>query len=349
VALYGLSVTETVGDDLPQDTTAAYASSTFTLLPGKSVTSYSTNSYSSDTVRMVSVAANRTDGGGTVTAIASSLASVASPQPNNLTAVAGDKLVTLKWVGIVGGRYDVKRSTVAGGPYATIATGITTTNYTDLQVVNGTRYYYVVSGYDLNGLETANSPEANAMPVAPLPPGWLTRDIGTVIAAGSANYSGGKYTVAGSGKDIAGTTDGFRFLYLPASGDCTVVARVVSVGNTAKAAKAGVMIRETLTAGSKHASIFMTPNSGIIGQVRTTTSGTSVSSTATGRVAPYWIKGVRTGSTFNAYYSSNGTTWTLLASKSMTMTSSAYIGFAVTSQKDGTLCTAVFDNVTVTP
>jgi hypothetical protein len=39
----------------------------------------------------------------------------------------------------------------------------------------------------------------------------------------------------------------------------------------------------------------------------------------------------------------------LIGSQTITMGSNVYIGLAVTSHNDGTLCTAVFDNITGTP
>jgi endoglucanase len=42
--------------------------------------------------------------------------------------------------------YSVKRSTSSGGPYTTVATGITTTNYTDTLDV-AVKFYYVVTAF----------------------------------------------------------------------------------------------------------------------------------------------------------------------------------------------------------
>ena len=65
--------------------------------------------------------------------------------------------------------------------------------------------------------------------------------------------------------------------------------------------------------------------------------------------APYWVKLVRTGNTFTGYHSADGTTWTSMGSVTVSMAANVHIGLGVTSKKDGTLCTATFDNVTATP
>jgi len=73
----------------------------------------------------------------------------------------------------------VKRATVSGGPYVTVACP-TTTSYADTGLTNGTTYYYVVSaaytgGPDAGG-ESIDSSEASAtpQPVPPLAPTGLT-------------------------------------------------------------------------------------------------------------------------------------------------------------------------------
>jgi fimbrial isopeptide formation D2 family protein/uncharacterized repeat protein (TIGR01451 family) len=270
------------------------------------------------------------------------------PAPASLTATAGDKAVLLAWNAAAGAAsYNVKRSATSGGPsYTTIKTGVSTTSFTDTKLVNGTTYYYVVSA--VNGAnESPNSVQASA--TAGLPSPWVAQDIGSVTAAGSAFWSNSTFIVNGSGADIAGTADAFQIVDQPGSGDCSVVARVTVVQNTDPAAKAGVMIRETLAANSRHAGVFVTPGSGIVFQYRTSAGGTTSTASKTGLVAPYWVKVVRSGSTFTASYSANGTTWTVLKSVTITMGTTEYIGLGVTSRKNGTLCTSTMDNVTAVP
>jgi len=182
-----------------------------------------------------------------------------------------------------------------------------------------------------------------------LPSPWLTQDIGAVGATGSASYSSGTFTVVGSGADIWGTADEFRFVYQTASGNCEITARVASVQNVNGWSKAGVMIRNTLNANSKHAMVVVTPSNGVAFQRRTSTGGTSASTQTTGLVAPYWVRVVRSGSTFTGYRSPDGVTWTSMGSVTISMASNVYIGLAVTSHLDGTLCTSTMNNVTVVP
>lgn len=85
--------------------------------------------------------------------------------PLGISAIDTNGMITLSWSSVANASgYNVKRSTVSGGPYTTIAPGITTTTYSDPQVTNFTTYYYVVSA--LNGAgESTNSTEVNATPV----------------------------------------------------------------------------------------------------------------------------------------------------------------------------------------
>jgi endoglucanase len=81
--------------------------------------------------------------------------------PTALSAVAaGSTSATLTWNAVTGaGSYNIKRSTASGGPYATVATGITTTNFVDTTLSPGARYFYVASAV-IGAAESVNSAEA---------------------------------------------------------------------------------------------------------------------------------------------------------------------------------------------
>ncbi len=99
--------------------------------------------------------------------IGSGGSSTGSPAaPGGLIAVSGNAQVDLSWSASSGATsYNVKRSTVSGGSYATVATGVANANYSDTDVVNGTTYYYVVSAVNSEG-ESGNSGQVSATPQA---------------------------------------------------------------------------------------------------------------------------------------------------------------------------------------
>jgi hypothetical protein len=180
-----------------------------------------------------------------------------------------------------------------------------------------------------------------------LPSGWSTADVGAVGAAGDATGSGSAFTVSGAGADVWGTADAFRYAYRPLSGDGSIVAQVSSLQFIADWTKAGVMMRETLAPGSRHAFMLVSANKGLAFQRRTSTGGTSTNTAGPAAAAPYFVKLTRTGSTFTAAASANGTTWTTVGSATMSMPSTIYVGLAVSSHVAGKLATATFDGVAV--
>jgi autotransporter-associated beta strand protein len=83
--------------------------------------------------------------------------------PSKPVVVNGNGQIALSWDTAYGATsYNVKRGTLSGGPYTTIAT-VTTNSYTDAAVVNGTSYYYVISAKGATK-ESGNSPEAFGVP-----------------------------------------------------------------------------------------------------------------------------------------------------------------------------------------
>jgi regulation of enolase protein 1 (concanavalin A-like superfamily) len=183
---------------------------------------------------------------------------------------------------------------------------------------------------------------------AGLPSGQAHADIGSPAIKGSASFAQGTYTISGAGSDIWDTADQFHYVYQQVTGDVDVSARVASLMNTDACAKAGVMIRASLSAGSTHASMFISPGQGYAFQRRPTTSADSENTDGGAGVAPGWVRVKRTGSLFTAYKSTNGTTWTVVGSDSITMASAVYVGIAVNSHNAAAATRATVTNLSVT-
>jgi fibronectin type 3 domain-containing protein len=93
----------------------------------------------------------------------------APAMPTGLQATAGNAQVSLSWNASSGATsYNVKRSTVTGGPFSSTVASPTATNCVDSAVTNGTTYFYVVSAVNASG-ESANSAQASATPAGVAP------------------------------------------------------------------------------------------------------------------------------------------------------------------------------------
>ncbi len=87
------------------------------------------------------------------------------PAPTGLIATKGNKQVSLKWIASTGATsYNVYRGTSPGGEGTTpIATGITSTSYTNSGLTNGKTYYYKVAAVNAAGTSPLSN-EASATP-----------------------------------------------------------------------------------------------------------------------------------------------------------------------------------------
>jgi hypothetical protein len=200
-------------------------------------------------------------------------------------------------------------------------------------------------------------PRANGSQTPPPPPEsggipapWNHQDIGSVGAKGTASYDTTTkvFRVTGAGADVWGSADALHYAYRPFTGDGSIVARVASVQNVDAWTKAGVMFRQSLTAGSMHAFMLVSPSKGLAFQRRPTTGGATVNTTGAAAKAPYWVRLDRHGSLITAYQSADGVTWTVVGSDTIAMSATIYVGFGVSSHTTSTTATATFDRVTIT-
>ncbi len=205
-----------------------------------------------------------------------------------------------------------------------------------------------VSSHVVSQTATAKMDHVAVTTASTLPAGWQSADVGAVGIKGTAASGGGLFTVSGSGADIWNTADAFQFVHQTLTGDGQLVARVRSIENTHRWAKAGVMIRANLNANAAYAMMLVSAGSGSSFQWRTASVGMSSSvSGGAAIVAPEWLKIVRAGSALTGYQSIDGVTWKSIGSANVPMGASVAIGLAVTSHDNTRLAKGVFESVAV--
>jgi regulation of enolase protein 1 (concanavalin A-like superfamily) len=190
-------------------------------------------------------------------------------------------------------------------------------------------------------------------PSSGLPDGWSSHDIGSVSAGGTAGADGRTFTVDGSGADIWSNADEFQFVHRTMSGDFSITARVALVENINPWTKAGLMVREGLTPGARHASFFATPSTvkGTAFQFRSSENGLSSNVPGPAFAPPVWLKLMRIGWAVTAYYRHSITDpWTMLHRQVFdNLADTLEVGLAVSSHVDGRLATGAFDDVLAEP
>ncbi len=166
--------------------------------------------------------------------------------------------------------------------------------------------------------------------------------------AGSAREASGTWTLDGSGANIWNTSDEFRFAYQAVTGDVDIRVRVASLEEVNDWSKAGVMIRESLAANARNAFMFVTPGGGRAFQ-RRSQDGRFDDAHAPGVREPRRSGCASSGRAVNspAICPRTARPGHRPAAATISMTSSVYVGLAVSSRVDSTLATATFTNVQV--
>lgn len=175
---------------------------------------------------------------------------------------------------------------------------------------------------------------------------WMATDIGDVALKGSTEKNGSKFTLKASGRDIWNDADAFQYMYQFVEGDCEMIAKVESIEGTNEWVKAGIMIRENLSPGSKHSFVVLSNQNGATVHQRTGQNERSEGSDKHPEaVAPYWVKLKRQGSEFTFSISEDGSKWKQLEKLQNDLSSKVYIGIVCTSHNNDELATITYSNL----
>lgn len=175
--------------------------------------------------------------------------------------------------------------------------------------------------------------------------------IGTTSPASTGSELSGIYTLnaGGAGLSTSGTADTscYASFAITNSANCTITARVVSIANGNATSRVGVTLRESSAIGSRHVT-SLAEKSGTARMIYRATTSASAASSTTAMLRPYWVRLKRVADVFSAWSSVDGSAWVQTgANQSIPMGLDVQAGLAVCAKLEGSLATAVFDNVTV--
>lgn len=155
---------------------------------GLNSSSYRDNLVANGHTYYYKVAASNSTGTSDDSSPVSATVAPSAPAPGaSLSVTTGANQVRLSWSGFSQDMsYKLLRSTQRGGPYTTILSEFTGTNYYDSGLTNGTTYYYVVRGANPSGV-SQNSNEVSVVPLAaPAPPiGFRLEPVRNLAACGN--------------------------------------------------------------------------------------------------------------------------------------------------------------------
>ena len=176
----------------------------------------------------------------------------------------------------------------------------------------------------------------------------------------SFTSDGSRATIVAGGADIWQAADSFVFNYLAVTNDFDFRLRVLSVEDADGGgfARSGLMVRDALTAGSRHMMVPVNANNTAQTIYRTRAGDNALDN---GTVIPAfgsnsWVRLVRHGNVFANFMSANGTNWTPIyqfdgarEGDGAFTNAVMYLGIATSSHDAGKTTTAVVSDLGVTP
>jgi fibronectin type 3 domain-containing protein len=235
--------------------------------------------------------------------------------PTGLTASATPGQINISWSIVPGANtYNLYRGTTSGD-YAQIASAVSTTNYVDTTILNGTTYYYVLRAY--NGSESANSNEVSTSAIEDFS---ITSTTGLSMTSiqviwpsvpGASAYdvrygtTSGSYTVTKSNVTspytITGLTAGTRYYIVvkarnslgggsaTTSGEVAQITPLEAPSSLVATAGAGIVnLSWNLVTGASSYKIMRGTTSGVYSEIAAGVSGNSYSDTTVTNGSTYY-------------------------------------------------------------
>ncbi len=176
-----------------------------------------------------------------------------------------------------------------------------------------------------------------------VPAPFASLDLGFAPIPGTTARVNGQIFSSSAGGDIWTTADAFRYVYTTLDGDGEMTVRLVST--TTPTVKGGLMIRESLTAGSRHATVAIIPQGGSGFQWRLETDGESDYTPSSIVDTPCWLRLRRSGAELIGFASTNSVDWVEVGRKTFAFPNRVYIGMVTASRVPGISYSSSFDQI----
>ena len=187
-----------------------------------------------------------------------------------------------------------------------------------------------------------------------LPMAWQETDLGDVKYTGRADFTEDFITINASGWRFWHTGDEGHFVYQQMSNNKEFITKVETLDPAGYWSKAAIMIRDNLNSNSPMAYVCLTKmdanNTNSVQFIWRggTGWGTGVSHIDKYKVFPSYIKLIRLGNIFSAYWSRDGNDWELVGDETINnIDQNCYIGLAVSAENSDRYTGAVFSDVTI--
>lgn len=202
----------------------------------------------------------------------------------------------------------------------------------------GTEYFVLVHGFSGTGAFTLNATCVTCP--FPVQAPWTASAINGSVMTSQVECNG-SITASATGVGSS-TADKLSFIHQTLSGNGYITARINSFTNWAYG---GVQFRDGLTSGALKVGLSTQLGSRATVEARTVANAAHTIKNA---AAPKhtWVRLARNGNVFTSYVSANGTTWTQVDQRTVTMSSSLNVGIYLYSQLASS-GTVNFSNVTV--
>ena len=160
------------------------------------------------------------------------------------------------------------------------------------------------------------------------------------------------FQIGANGSDISGTDDHCHYVYDKVTGNFETVANFTRLDYSANDAKACLMSRDSVAAGSRMVAVGFTPlvpglnTNRVFMLARATANNAAFAFGAPPQLNSLgWLRLTRTNTVFRAYYGSNGVDWVQCGSfTNANFSNTQHVGVAVTSRDNGHDTVAAVNN-----